>query len=112
MDQDENINAMETKMILLRDENGPFLTEFLAETSCDGEACNIDRIFDGRVASIMWKGRRLNLQRFRTMSNFKELRSRFLNLVLAELMKYFPDGSYKDYSIFQPNKLPTEKGIF
>ena len=99
----------------LKQNNGHFLTSFLQHASCkkdnlwtlcsvdDLNACDIKFVMNGRQLQFNNKVVRRDNTAWSALSN---LRLNIINSILAEINKYFPEGSFEMFDVFNPSKLP------
>ena len=100
----------------LKQNNGPFLTFFLQHALCnkdnvwtlcsvnDLNTCYIKFVMNGKQLQFNNKVVRRDNVAWSALNN---LRLNIINSILAEINKYFPEGSLEMFDVFNPSKLPT-----
>jgi hypothetical protein len=100
----------------LKQNNGPFLTFFLQHALCnknniwttcsanDLNLCDVKFVMKGKELQFNNRVGRRDAVGWSALSN---LRLTIINSILAEINKYFPEGSVEMFDVFNPSKLPT-----
>ena len=85
----------------IKENNGAHLTFLLKFAICEEiKGCTIENFMNGQ--KVLFK----EVELIQDNNRFMEFKNEFLDTLAAELGRYFPENSVKDFDIFVPKKLP------
>lgn len=96
--------------LLLKNENGRYLTLFLNNAKCSDNGDNLQAC---KTLEKYYQSSTVEYETFKMiddsqrMPSLDEVRDNFLDSLIEELDSYFPDGNMQDFDIFRPSEMPN-----
>ena len=89
---------------------GRSVLQLLRDSSCDDEDCTLDTFYT--ADSLIWNDVSLEKgaggRTGNRVPSLDEFRDQFVPAVIREFTKYFPEGEFDDYKVFDPKLWPEE----